>query len=350
MSPPNDNIILLTGATGHVGFRVLLTALSHDYHVLAAVRSQSKADLIASNPALKAHPNAGHVRFTIIPDFLAPGAFDDAVQTKGLTNIIHVASPIATSDPPDGDYNKYFIQPAVRGTLAVLESAAKNPAIKKVVITSSIVAITSVTFGAEKPGHIWKPTDRHPGDNGPYANSFHAYASSKIAALNATDKWVQDSKPNFDVVNIFPGFIFGRDELCDSTQYFQTGTNQFVVNIPLGHATKEMTFGVSYAHVNDVADAHVLALAKPGEGYILTNSGEQYEEFADIGKLVEREYPTYVEKGVFKVGEAWGSAPFKADVSATESLLGRKMASLEEVTKSVMDHYVELFEKEKGKN
>jgi nucleoside-diphosphate-sugar epimerase len=60
-------------------------------------------------------------------------ALDTALA--GSQYVFHVASPFRFDGDPDLD----IVQPAVRGTKAVLEAAAKQkPGLKRVVVTSSV--------------------------------------------------------------------------------------------------------------------------------------------------------------------------------------------------------------------
>ena len=106
-----DALVLITGATGHLGFKVLRTALEAGYHVRAAVRSEQKATLLKSNHVLQTTPGFSNLSFIIVPDFLAPNAFDGAA--RDIKYIIHVASPIVTKTPESSDYNAHFIQPVI---------------------------------------------------------------------------------------------------------------------------------------------------------------------------------------------------------------------------------------------
>ena len=340
----SGDLVLLTGATGHLGFRVLLYTLQQGYQVRAAVRSEAKTKVITSNPAFKALNVDSQLSFVVVPDFLVPGAFDEAV--KGVKYIIHVASPLASQDPPDGDYDKFFIQPAVQGTLGVFESAKKSDTVKRIVVTSSIIAITGAANEQEEP---WSPETRQPTDEGPFHSTMHAYAASKVAALNHAEEWLKKEKPQFDTIHIHPGFIFGRDELCDSTAYFQTGTNKIPLNIAIGNGTKDVTMPYFYAHVNDVARVHVSSLDPKiagNQSFILSNSGEEGQSWDDVFPIVEKNYPEEVKKGIFKDNGAWTAGPVKTENKKTEESFGFQHATLEECVKSICDHYLEILGKE----
>lgn len=74
----------------------------------------------------------------VVPVIEAPGAYDEAV--KGMDGIIHAASPVRRifDDPSE------MIDPAVKGAIGILTSAAQfGKSVKRVVLTSSIVAVVS---------------------------------------------------------------------------------------------------------------------------------------------------------------------------------------------------------------
>ena len=60
---------------------------------------------------------------------------------------MHTASPYALIV---NDSQKDLVDPAVRGTLTVLESCKKFPSIKKVILTSSVAAITDSPISGKK--------------------------------------------------------------------------------------------------------------------------------------------------------------------------------------------------------
>ena len=55
----------------------------------------------------------------------------------GVTHIIHIASPV-----PHGTDKEYYFSAAVNITMAILREATRVPTIKKVVVTSSLAALT----------------------------------------------------------------------------------------------------------------------------------------------------------------------------------------------------------------
>lgn len=121
-----------------IGFRTLVFILEAGYNVRAAVRNQAGFDRIASLPSVKNY--AAQLTTFIVPDITVPGAYDEAV--KGVKYIVHVASPLAGNTKVT-DYDVCLIQPAIQGTVGILESAAKSTSVERIVITASVASIAS---------------------------------------------------------------------------------------------------------------------------------------------------------------------------------------------------------------
>ena len=129
-----------------IGFRTLVLLLEAGYTVRAAVRNQAGFDKIASLPPVLKYKS--QLSSVIVPDITTPGAYDEAV--KGVKYIVHVASPLVGNTNASEDREAKMIQPAIRGTVGILESAAKTAGIKRVVITASILSIASMeAFGPD---------------------------------------------------------------------------------------------------------------------------------------------------------------------------------------------------------
>jgi nucleoside-diphosphate-sugar epimerase len=141
-----------------IGFRVLVELLESGYQVRAAVR---KVDGFERIKALKrAAPYASQLTHIIVPDITVPGAYDEAV--KGVKYVIHLASPLEANLPDEIDYETQLIQPAIKGTMGMLESAQKDSGVSRIVITGSILSIISLfdnqsgeILDGESPRHIY---------------------------------------------------------------------------------------------------------------------------------------------------------------------------------------------------
>jgi len=336
-------LVLITGATGHIGLRVLVDALEAGYHARAAVRSQSKGDKILATPSIKKLNPGNKLEFAIVPDMLAEGAYDEAI--KGATYVIHVASPITTAVKDGDDYDEVLIQPAVKGTLNILKAAQKVSGLKRVVITSSVVAIVPWgDFTSGKSETVYDENSRQPSPPAPYADTFEAYSASKVFALNESEKWIKDNKPSFDVINIFPGFVLGADEFNEKASDGLVGTNFTVLKPAIGEDASYLP-AVS-VHVKDVSLAHVLALDSkvPGnQGYILASGGLAGTKWEQVFDVVKSKFPNEVANGVLPNNGNVVSVPVKVDERKSEKLLGMKYRGFEDQVESTLSHYLSLL-------
>jgi nucleoside-diphosphate-sugar epimerase len=341
-------LVFITGGTGYIGFRTLVAALKAGYNVRAQVRSEAKAQFILATPSIKALNPGSKLTFIVIPNLQTPDAYDEAL--KGVDYVLHLASPLPAEHE---DYETHMIRPAVDATLAVLKAALKFPNIKRIVITSSGVAIMSWNeFAVVETDKVFVATDRTPTPTGPYSNGFEAYCASKVAALNSTDDFVAKEKPSFDIVNILPGFVLGKNELVNKPEDILTGTNSFGFAGAFGIDNPQPTAGVT-VHVNDVASAHVLALDKKKvpdhyTSLLAVADSEGYTIWGDNVEIVKKSYPEAVKEGIFK---PTGSTPTKkalTDASITERLLGIKFLNYEAQVKSIAEHYLQLVKQVGG--
>ncbi|KAJ2980941.1 hypothetical protein NQ176_g2332 [Zarea fungicola] len=250
-------LVLITGATGHIGYQVLLKALDAGYNVRVTVRSKERMDTLLATKSLK--PWEARLSFVTVPDMTASGAYDEAIQ--GANYVIHLASPLFEDDLKPSEFEKHLLQPAVQGTLGILEAAKRSPEIKRVVITSSILALVpwGVVIGGS--GDIITTKSRTANPNFPTINHpFEAYCASKIIAFNKTEEWIRNENPSFDVVHINPSYVLGRDELRNTPELLLGhGTNRIVLSVALGLKNEDPMANCT-VHVDDVARAHVESL------------------------------------------------------------------------------------------
>lgn len=347
-----SSLVLITGATGHVGFRTLYHALVEGLKVRAAVRSETKALRLLTRLSTELGPSYTHLlqslTFVVVPDITADGAFDHAMQD--VTHVIHVASPLLTgaAKPPiEIDFAAdYFIDPAVRGTVGLLESADASGTVRRVVITSSIVALIPIaqmegteTRPANQPV---RPTDRVPFTAGPYHTEFAAYANSKIAALQAAESWYADMRPAFDIIHLHPSFVLGHNGMVSTPNECMKGTNAMILGMLLGK-----TFGSAFAgatvHVDDVARCHVIAAAgfrtQPGcTSFILS----QESRWNDAKAVAKRLFPDAVAKKILVSSGDIGTTRIPIDSSETEEAFGFHFQPFDDQLHSLISQFLDL--------
>lgn len=336
-------LILLTGATGFIGFRTLLLALEAGYSVRCAIRDPKKEPIIVSNPAIKSlnlAPNS--LTFTTVPDITIPGAYTNAI--RDVIYVLHVASPLAGPGNPTAfqTAETSLIQPAVRGALEMLDAAQQAGTVRRVVITSSVTAIvpSPVWGGFEPSREIYGPASRIPTPKGPFPDNFKSYCASKTAQLNAIEEWTRKEEPKFSVITLHPSWTLGRNDLASTVEGLWAGTNRFALNIVVGQKSEVPRAGAC-VHVDDVARAHVLALGKSVEGNqsFVVNSPMQWE---DVAGTLEKSFKVAVEKGMLSMEGEQRTAHIDIQGDKTEKTLGFRYLSFEEQVKSVVGQYLEL--------
>ena len=339
-------LILITGATGHLGYRTLVLALEAGYSVRAAVRSQAKADKILAAPSIKILDPGPNLGFVYVPDIIADGAYDDALN--GVKAILHIASPLGISAE---DHERDIITPAIKGTTNILKAAAKEPSVKRIVVTSSEAAIIPwAEIMTVDNDRIYTAEDSAPDPSGPYTSTFEAYAAAKVKALNATREYVKIENPSFDVINIMPVFFVGKNELITDAKDILSGTNQFAFAPILGQNASNPTTG-AMNHVDDVAKVHILSLNPKVEGnqsFGVQAGGTEGTIWDDGIEIVKRRFPEAVKDGRLPANGSQPTKKLRYDTSRTERVLGIKFQSFEDALVSVTEHYLELLEKKSG--
>lgn len=269
-----SDLVLLTGATGFIGFATLRATLAHGYKVRAAVRSEQKAGSVRYNSTLR-NVKSDQLEFVIVPDFLVEGAFDEAV--KGVNFIIHVASPLPEPEwsVEKNDLDALMVQPAIQGTLGLFRSAQKVNSIQRIVVTSSVASLAPYAVIAGEPTEQrFGPEHRCDPIPQPFMNIVQvAYHTSKILALRHAEEFVQSENPSFDVIHIHPTIVLGRDELAATPEAVDSGSNAWALGPVLGRRAEKPSPAI-VTHVDDVALAHVRALSPnvPGNQSFLLNS------------------------------------------------------------------------------
>ncbi|KAK1241192.1 hypothetical protein MKX08_001166 [Trichoderma sp. CBMAI-0020] len=337
-------LVLLTGGTGMIGFRVLTLLLETGYKVRAAVRNQAGFDRISKLKPVA--PYASELTSVIVPDITVAGAYDEAVQ--GVEYIVHVASPLASNTPPGADYESYLIQPAIQGTVGILESAAKTTGIKRVVITGSILSV--VTPQGLRSGQYINEETRTPTVHGPFANLFDAYGASKSAAFNKAKEFIDERKPPFDLIHIFPLFVLGRDETVTTAEQIVRGTNNMLMGPLLGTPRPTPIAGAP-VHVDDVARLHVLSLDPKVEGnqdFLVGSHHLEQFDWRKSANIIKKHFPQAAAEGIFSFETVEKLETLKTQVDGTkaEKVFGFKAKRFEEQVVSVVGHYLELL----GKN
>ena len=123
-------------------FRTLVATLEASYRVFGAVPYREDADRLNSAPSIKWMGNiSGDLTFIVVPDIAADRSLDEAMK-RDVEYIIHTDAPMTVNSTITAErYESQIIQPLLKGTDNVLSAALSKPSIKRVVMTSSLMAI-----------------------------------------------------------------------------------------------------------------------------------------------------------------------------------------------------------------
>ena len=269
MPPSYNSPILVTGGNGFVASHIISQLLAKGYRVrllyrfnlisilvfvvncdlfgLQQVRTSVRDITKEANYAfLKSLPNADN-NLEIFPadlnnvDSFSPGFTDVEI-------VLHVASPyvLNVTNP-----QKDLVDPAVNGTKAILDLCHTHPLVKRLVLTSSVAAVSDC-FDSNK---IYNEDDWNVTSSlvrNPY------YYSKTLAEREAVRFMEEHPDTHFDLVRINPFVVLGpslNGKLNESHQAllaFLDGTVPGVIDV--SH---------SICDVRDIATAHIVAFENP---------------------------------------------------------------------------------------
>ncbi|MBM2623584.1 aldehyde reductase [Actinoplanes sp. LDG1-06] len=259
--------VLVTGATGYLAGHCIAELLNHGYDVRGTVRNLQTADVAHLHPI--AERTGGSLEF-VEADLDRDAGWTTAVG--GCDYIWHVASPFPSTAPKDPDE---VIRPAVDGTLRVLRAAATSGTVKRVVMTSSGLAVHS---GRQENRAFTED------DWGTLDDPF-LYARSKTLAEKAAWEFAEQS--GIELVAINPGSIIGP------LQRAEAGNSVSIISRLMRAAMPAVPkIGWNVVDVRDLAHLHLLAMETPaaaGNRYI---AGDEFMWGRDMAFALKDRYQT----------------------------------------------------------
>src|ERR1700754_3572494 len=187
--------VLVTGGSGFVGGHCIAQLLTAGHQVRTTIRSATReADARAMLKAADVEP--GDRLSFAVADLEHDSGWREAVA--GCDYVLHVASPLPTSEP---EHEDDIIIPAREGTLRVLR-AARDAGVKRVVLISS--------FGAVGYGHKPRKTPFTEADWTDISGAdVTAYIKSKTLAERAAWDFIAREGDKLELSVINPVGIFG---------------------------------------------------------------------------------------------------------------------------------------------
>jgi len=257
----------ITGATGFIGGRLARQLREAGHDVVAAVRDPAKAgDLSALGVQL------------------ATGDVTDKESLRkpmtGVDGVFHVAGwykiGIKGKDAKTADGWKINVD----GTRNVLE-LMQALGISRGVYTSSL-AVNSDTHGVEVDER-YRFTGQH----------ISVYDETKALAHDLAEAMMRQGLP---LVIVQPGVVYGPGDTSSMRSTIIQVLQRKLPMMPRGTA-------FSWAHVDDVAQAHILAMnaGKPGENYFVCGPTHTFVEgMAIVTQTAQVQPPGQIAPGVLK--------------------------------------------------
>jgi len=259
--------------------------------------------------------------------------------------VVHVASPFTgvVHDP-----KKDMLDPAIEGTLNVVRATHKA-GIKRIVITSSFVAVIDLALGGAWRDYTYTANDWNPatyeqaikGDK----PGMWVYCASKALAEKAAFDYARQHQ-DLKLTTINPPMIYGPPEqLVSSTASLNTSANT-IYQLINGKNKELPPEGLPlFVDVRDVARAHVLAIQNDfvvGQRVLL--SGGPYSLYESV-KLIAEKRPELKPRLPSLDNAKPETRPIaRIDTSIAENDLGLSFTSYE---KCLFDTIDALLEKER---
>ncbi|CAH8311238.1 unnamed protein product [Eruca vesicaria subsp. sativa] len=264
-------VVCVSGASGYLATWIVKLLLLRGYTVRATVLNLTDT---AETEHLLALEGAKERLKLFKADLLEECSFDQAIE--GCDAVFHTASPVKfnVTDP-----QIELIDPAVKGTINVLNTCKKTSSVQRIIVTSSTAAVV-VRQPPLEPNDVVDETFFS--DPSVCMETKSWYPLSKTLAENVAWEFSKDN--GMDMVVINPGFIIGP--LLQPTLNFSVG---MIVDMINGRNPFNSIY-YRFVDVRDVALAHVKALETPSANGRYIMDGPRMT-ITDIKEIMRELFP-----------------------------------------------------------
>eukprot|EP00457_Paulinella_chromatophora_P007291 gb/GEZN01007314.1/.p1 GENE.gb/GEZN01007314.1/~~gb/GEZN01007314.1/.p1 ORF type:complete len:396 (-),score=69.38 gb/GEZN01007314.1/:335-1522(-) len=248
-------LVCVTGGTGFLGSWCVKFCLEKGYHVRVTTRHREKATFLLQH--FKPAAEEGRLEIYDACGLTVVGSFDKAIE--GCDAVLHTASPFYFK----GATEEKMMEPAVKGTLSILDACNKYK-VKKVALTSSTAAVYA-DFGGRKRSHVYTANDWSNAEKLRKAKQW--YPLSKTVAEQKAWEHSKAEGCCYKLAVLCPTLIWGP--MLDGQPHFNTSSSQLAVLLD-GTKTTYENACKAIVDVRDVARCHVSLIEKdiswPGWG------------------------------------------------------------------------------------
>ena len=240
--------VVLTGASGHIGYHVALQLLKAGYHTTLLIRKENQHIAELAGKGAQIH----------VADLLNPASYEHILENCDA--LFHIAAENTT----DTSNEQRVIGNTVELSKKVLDTAVRQK-VKTIIYTSSVVVLGR----SSDPAVLINEND-----STSYLES--PYVKGKFLAERYCDKLIQEKKT--DIRRLYPSWVVGKNDLK------LTPPHKIIGNYYQKGQLFYFKGGISIAAVEEVAKAHVNAwlMGKPNEKYIVAGNNIRFKEFYKI--------------------------------------------------------------------
>lgn len=229
--------VCVTGGTGYLASRLIGQLLDAGYTVHTTMRGTNR-----DVGYLTKLPGASERLKLFSADLDKPESFEPAIS--GCDGVFHVAHPMEILNGKEPE--EVVTRRAINATLGILEAAVKSKTVKRVIHTSSTVAVSFNGKNEESPDEdSWSDVD--------FVRTYLMnFGGTYILSKTLTEKAVIDfaEKSGLDVVTINPSFITGPFSTPNYPESIR-------MTMPMVFGDQTVFDSFPTVHVDDVAAAQI---------------------------------------------------------------------------------------------
>jgi nucleoside-diphosphate-sugar epimerase len=253
----------------------------------------------------------GQIETVVVEDYMKEGAYDEAI--KGVQGIVHTATDVSFSDNRDE-----VVASVLKAYTTLLDTASSQSQIKRLVLTSSSIAMGAASTDAKTAKHFdentWNEEMVEQSKTEP--NSINVYATSKVLSEQLVWDYVKKNKSTFAVNAIHPAMVLG----APIPGYDFGSTGAWFRDIVEGKDSMVAAFGPNrQVDVDDVAKLHVLALTREdvqNKRIVAIKDTFNFNTFLDLVKKFKPDAPVVEKKSEWE-----GTDLSTIDASLADALL-----------------------------